>query len=100
GRTETLARRAGGAPALSQREWVLNHKFVESWSGEEHTKFRAFSNLSYRVIGFENIVFADLAQTVRTNDGEVDRRHQCTERLIRTDIRRRLLAPNMLLASR
>src|SRR5439155_26393411 len=95
-----LALRSAGSPALSQRERVLNHKLVESRSGEEHTNFRAFSNMSYRVIGFEYIAFRDLAQAFRANDGEIDRRHQCAERLIRTDIRRRLLAPNMLLASR
>ena len=55
-------------------------------------------DLQNRVVRLLNVLLGDLAQSFRTQRRQVDCRHQRAQRLVRADVRCRLLAPDVLFA--
>src|SRR5262245_44031293 len=58
--------------------------------------FRSFGDFMGGVVCLKNILLANFAKTLRSNRRKINSDHQRTQRLIRTDVGCRLLAPNVL----
>src|ERR1700733_5123947 len=76
----------------------FNHKFVEARRATE-MHFRVLTELGGCIGGLSQILLGKLAQADLAVNRHKDVDHQRDQSLIRADIRGRLLAPNMLLAS-
>jgi len=67
-------------------------------SGEHQLEPGALLQLPLRVLGESEAGFPHLAQPLRSEPREIDEAAEGEKRLVRRDVRRRLLAPDVLLA--
>src|SRR5213594_2150412 len=74
----------------------LHYKFIESWrSGEQY--LRMLPKLLNRIVSFGQVLPRQFFQSNFAVNRHEDIRHQRNQRLIRTNVRRRFLPPDVLL---
>src|SRR5205823_7856462 len=80
------------------RIWHLDHELVKEWRGKSLATASSLQQQISCVMALPSIAFGQLAQTLFAHQAQKHCGRECTETMVRANVRGRALAPNVLLA--